>query len=117
MIPDDENAQRESPSTRDSGRRGDSTFGEGTEPELETISRRSLDGAPKEFAIPDRFACQRWHRPYAEALIEKDPARRARLIVEARQEILQRYLELFQMPAPTEETRDLWNAAVALSEL
>ena len=120
VPPDDETAQRESPRARDSGRCG-STFIEGADPELGAISRRSLDSAPKEFAIQDRFAGREWHRPYAEALIEQDLARRARLIIEARRAILQRYfergLEVSSVPDPAEETRDLRNAVIALSKL
>jgi hypothetical protein len=125
VPPDDETARRESSSTRDSGRRDPATFDAGA-PELEAISRLSLDNpsAPKE-AIPDRFACQKWHRPYAEALIEKDPARRASLVREARRAILARYLERYselplEFPLSTmqsDETCDLWNAVIALSEL
>jgi hypothetical protein len=128
MPQDEEIGQREASSAQIfSGCEAQSMLGEVAEPELRSISHLSLTNSSLkteerpvstiEVVIQDYFACQKWHRPYAEALIETDPAKRTRLILEARRAILDRYLELCLVPAPIEESRDLWNAVTALSEM
>jgi hypothetical protein len=63
------------------------------------------------------FISEKWHRPYAEALIEAEPARRSHLIVEAEHAIFSRYLELCDCPGPFECSRDLQNAIDILIQL
>jgi hypothetical protein len=58
----------------------------------------------------------KWHRPYAEALIEGDPAKSKRLIVLAKRAIFTRYLELSAFPGSQDEYHDLRQAVNALSE-
>jgi hypothetical protein len=53
---------------------------------------------------------ENWHKPYAEALMEVEPQRLSRLIVEAERAIFGRYLELCKNPRPIEFSRDLQNA-------
>jgi hypothetical protein len=60
---------------------------------------------------------ERWHRPYAEALIEAEQARRSHLIVEAEHAIFSRYLELCDCPGPIEYSRDLQNAIDVLVQM
>ncbi|MGA2096584.1 MAG: hypothetical protein ABSH39_09825 [Candidatus Acidiferrum sp.] len=60
---------------------------------------------------------EKWHRPYAEALIETDPAESIRLIALAERAIITRYLELCICPGSEDEYQDLWQAVDALSEL
>jgi hypothetical protein len=60
---------------------------------------------------------EEWHKPYAEALIEADPAESKRLILLAERAILARYLELCFYPGSKEQYQDLWQAVDALSEL
>jgi hypothetical protein len=60
-----------------------------------------------------------WHRPYAEALMETEPTRLARLIAEAERAILERYLELLCIAPEAIEPQaiDLENAVYHLSQL
>jgi hypothetical protein len=60
---------------------------------------------------------ERWHRPYAEALMESDPKRRERLIADAERHIFRRYLELCAAPGPAECRDDLENATKVLREM
>jgi hypothetical protein len=60
---------------------------------------------------------ENWHKPYAEALMEVEPQRLARLIVEAERAIFGRYLELCMNPRPIEISRDLQNAVYVLIDL
>ena len=57
---------------------------------------------------------ENWHKPYAEALMEVEPQRLSRLIVEAERAIFGRYLELCVNPQPIEISRDLQNAVYVL---
>jgi hypothetical protein len=58
-----------------------------------------------------------WHKPYAEALMEVEPQRLSRLIVEAERAIFGRYLEPCMNPRAIEISRDLQNAVYALIDL
>ena len=60
---------------------------------------------------------ENWHKPYAEALMEVEPQRLSRLIVEAERAIFGRYLELCMNPRPIEISRDLQNAVYVLIDL
>jgi hypothetical protein len=64
-----------------------------------------------------RLDSEKWHGPYAQALMESDPAKLGTLIPEAEQAILNRYLELCSTPATVENNRDLQNAVYHLSKL
>jgi hypothetical protein len=63
------------------------------------------------------FVVQRWHRLYAVALIESDPALLPEAVALAEQAVLVRFLELFVARSETEETIELRRAMAALSEL
>jgi hypothetical protein len=67
----------------------------------------------QELTLEERFFEQRWHRPYAEALLESDSAKKSRLIAAAEKAILDRYVEI----AAAEEGVDLRHALEALAEL
>ena len=60
---------------------------------------------------------EKWHRPYAEALIEADPANSKRLIAVAKRAIFSRYLELSVSPGSQDQYHDLRQAVNELSEL
>ena len=60
---------------------------------------------------------ENWHKPYADALMEVEPHRLSRLIVEAERAIFGRYLELCMNPRPIEISRDLQNAVYVLIDL
>lgn len=60
---------------------------------------------------------EKWHRPYAEVLIEADPAKSKRLIAIAERAIFTRYLELCVSPGSKDQYLDLRQAVDALSEL
>jgi len=60
---------------------------------------------------------ENWHKPYADALMEVEPQRLPRLIVEAERAIFVRYLELCMNPRPIEISRDLQNAVCVLIDL
>ena len=99
------------------------------EPELDSISSRALpaplDAAThatpfvftKNVKLEDLFVTQRWHRPYAEALLAKNPADLPSLITVAERSILDRYLELHLAPVDTDELVDLGHAVEALAQL
>ena len=63
------------------------------------------------------FVIQRWHRHYAEALIETDPAKLLVIIAQAEEAILARSLELSGSQASTEETLDLREATKVLEQI
>ena len=67
---------------------------------------------PKNFLVAEK-----WHGPYAHALMETDPTRLAPLIAEAEHAIFNRYLELCQSPGPIEYSQDLQNATGVLRKL
>jgi hypothetical protein len=128
MLPDDETREPESAACDNLTQNNSAPMaGAGVEPELQALSSDALDGyswnqrgghaATKEFAGKEFFAGQKWHRSYAEALIEIDPGKRVALISESRHAILDRYLELGPVPSPTDEFSDLRKAVVALSEI
>jgi hypothetical protein len=56
------------------------------------------------------------HRPYAEALMEADPAKSKRLIAVAKRAIFTHYLELCVSPGSKDQYLDLRQAVNALSE-
>lgn len=58
-----------------------------------------------------------WHRPYAMALIEKDPAKQMFWIGEAERAIIGRYLELRSASGLEIEFHDLRNATDELQRL
>ena len=60
---------------------------------------------------------ENWHKPYADALMEVEPQRLSRLIVEAERAIFVRYLELCMNPRSIEISRDLQNAVCVLIDL
>jgi len=62
----------------------------------------------------DSLTSENWHKPYADALMEVEPQRLSRLIVEAERAIFVRYLELCMNPRPIEISRDLQNAVYVL---
>ena len=65
----------------------------------------------------DYFTSEKWHKPYAEALMEPNPVRLEAIIIEAESAISNRYLELCISPAPIECRRDLQNALSVLTKL
>jgi hypothetical protein len=67
--------------------------------------------------VKEMFVIQSWHRPYAEALLEADPARLSGMIAVAELTMLARWLELSISPVTTDEGLDLRHAADALSQL
>ncbi|MGB2665948.1 MAG: hypothetical protein WAK48_18235 [Candidatus Acidiferrum sp.] len=73
--------------------------------------------APGPFGTNGVLTSQKWHQPYAEALMEVEPAKRAPLIAEAERAIFGRYLELCVTPAAIEHSIDLQNAVYYLMQL
>jgi hypothetical protein len=67
--------------------------------------------------INSRLDSERWHRPYAEVLMETEPAKLPPLIAEAEHAIFDRYLELRVTPGAAEHSIDLENAVYYLSQL
>jgi hypothetical protein len=67
--------------------------------------------------INGRLDSEKWHRLYAEALMETEPAKLPPLIAEAERAIFDRYLELRITPAAAEHSIDLENATYYLSQL
>jgi len=65
----------------------------------------------------DSLTSENWHKPYADALMEDEPQRLSRLIVEAERAIFGRYLELCMNPRPIEISRDLQSAVYVLIDL
>jgi hypothetical protein len=60
---------------------------------------------------------EKWHKPYAEALLETDPLKVLTLISEAEHEILTRLLELQLSPGSKEQNLDLRRAVDTLVTL
>jgi hypothetical protein len=60
---------------------------------------------------------EKWHRPYAEALIEADPTKLQQIITLAERAIFTRYLELCVSPGSQVQYNDLRQAINELSEL
>ena len=73
------------------------------------------EGLASDLREPPRL--KKWHRPYAEALLETDPVRAGAAISNAKRAILRRYLELCVMENRMDEVRDLENAMNTLSDL
>lgn len=101
---------------------------EGIAPELRTIASNVVSYvdyvrnhtrlvAHKGCEINRRLNSERWHRPYAEVLMETEPAKLTLLIAEAERAIFDRYLELRITPAAAEHSIDLENAVYYLSQL
>jgi hypothetical protein len=87
--------------------------GRDVEPDLEFVhDTQTTAGLASKLMTP-----QKWHRPYAEALLEPDPIRASAAISNANRAILGRYLELCTMDNRVDEVRDLENAMNALSDL
>jgi len=96
--------------------------GSGTEPASSAIHRESVshtsprkDSRPKYFK--EVFARQRWHKPYADALMEGDASKIPAAIAKAERAIFGRYLELRFSTFHAEETADLDRAIDALREI
>ncbi len=68
-------------------------------------------------ALNELFVTRKWHRSYAEALLETDGAKLPALIAAAGEAILVRYAELAVSPVSTDEIVDLQHAVAALSQL
>jgi hypothetical protein len=102
---------------------------EGVESELQAINSESVavnrnsarcngERMPSDTSeLSGHFLTQKWHRPYAEALLEADACKLRALISEAERAIFARYLELHAAPGVTDESLDLQHAVHALSEL
>jgi hypothetical protein len=83
-------------------------------------SRAGMSGMSEpdfQFLLEDYLEPRKWHKLYAEALLEIDPDKTAALIARAESAILSRYLELRIFPTPIEEGRDLDSAIRVLSRL
>jgi predicted phage gp36 major capsid-like protein len=94
--------------------------GPGIEPELkvindETLSAQRYDARPKH--IEEIFATQKWHKLYADALMEGDSCKIATVIASAERAIFNRYLELWAAKDQSDERVDLGRAVEALREL
>jgi hypothetical protein len=103
---------------------------EGIAPELTTITsgnvvsyvdfvRNHMEGsiADRKSEVKGILDSERWHRPYAEVLMETEPAKQTALIAEAERANFDRYLELRITPAAAEHSIDLKNAVSYLSQL
>ncbi len=69
------------------------------------------------FGTKGILTSQKWHQPYAQAVMEAEPAKRAPLIAKAKCAIFGRYLELCVTPAAIEHSIDLQNAVYYLLQL
>jgi hypothetical protein len=95
---------------------------EGIAPELATITSSNVvshvDFVRKHMeGFKGILDSETWHRPYAEVLMETEPARQIALIAEAERAIFDRYLELHITPAAADQGIDLQNAVYYLSQL
>jgi hypothetical protein len=86
-------------------------------PQLEFTARNDRQHSSPALLPKNFFVTEKWHGPYAHALMESDPSRLAPLIVEAEHAIFNRYLELCQSSGPIEYGRDLQNATDVLRNL
>jgi hypothetical protein len=96
--------------------------GSGTAPASQAIERESVsDTHPRKAARPkyfkEVFARQKWHKPYADALMEGDSSKIPAAIAKAERAIFGRYLELRFSAFHAEETADLDRAIAALREI
>ena len=76
-----------------------------------------IDTADRKLEPKDFFTSEKWHRPYAEALLETDPIKLRARIAEAERAIFVRYLELCISPGSQVQSLDLERAVSALLEL
>jgi hypothetical protein len=76
-----------------------------------------IDTADRKLEPKDFFTSEKWHRPYAETLLETDPTKLRARIAEAEHAIFVRYLELCISPGSQEQSLDLERAISALLEL
>jgi hypothetical protein len=102
---------------------------QGIAPELRTIASNNVVSyvdfvrnqkglvAHSKSEINSRLDSEKWHRPYAEVLMETEPAKLTPLIAEAERAIFDRYLELRITTAAAEHSIDLENAVYYLSQL
>jgi hypothetical protein len=86
-----------------------------TAPELQ--KPEALPAFPPQPKANAMFVSQRWHRIYAEALLETRGKALEAKIEEAHRAIQARYVQLAAAPRVTEECRDLRNALQALCKL
>jgi hypothetical protein len=93
--------------------------GQGVAPDLEFVHVEQTTAVTEGLAsnLTGQIKPQKWHGPYAEALLETDPVRASAAISNAKRAILGRYLELCVMENRVDEARDLENAMNALSDL
>jgi hypothetical protein len=94
-----------------------SIMSENDAPRLEFASHAAGHRSVREPLPKNFFVSENWHRPYADALMETNPARLAPLIKEAEHAIFDRYLELCVSPGPIEHSLDLQNAVHVLIQL
>jgi hypothetical protein len=73
--------------------------------------------ADRKLEPKDFFTSEKWHRPYAEALLETDSIKLQARIAEAEHAIFARYLELCISPGSREQSLDVERAVSALLEL
>jgi len=71
----------------------------------------------KSVNLEDIFLTQRWHRSYAEALLNSNPINLPVLIAQAERAVLERYLELSVTPSLTGDLVDLGHAVDVLAKL
>jgi len=95
--------------------------GQGLEPALQAVNSESVSGTRPGDDRPQYFkqvfAKQRWHKPYADALMEGDTQKLASAIAKAERAIFNRYLELSTAEDHSDERMDLCRAVEALREL
>jgi hypothetical protein len=93
--------------------------GQGVAPDLEFVHVEQTTAVTEGLAsnLSGQMRPQKWHGPYAEALLETDPVRARAAIANAKRAVLGRYLELCVIKNRVDEARDLENATNALSDL
>ncbi|GAC1618007.1 MAG: hypothetical protein NVS9B13_05350 [Candidatus Acidiferrum sp.] len=131
MLQDGNNLDQESSGTHAgaSHQGSDPARGGRNQVELEGVTHESAPPQPvpdenydprhlvKGVELIDNLAAQKWHKPYGQALLEANFAKRVALIAEAEQAIGARYIELSVATVPTDENLDLQHAVEALSRL
>jgi hypothetical protein len=93
--------------------------GRGVEPDLEFVNDKQTTAITEGLAsnFEGTLRPQKWHGPYAEALLETDPVRAGAAISNAKRAILGRYLELCTMENRVDEALDLENAMNTLRDI
>lgn len=94
--------------------------GQGNEPELNAINGGSISNIRTEArrkCFHEIFEQQKWHKPYADALMEGDSSKIPAAVANAERAIFNRYLELWASKDQSDERVDLWLAVEALREL